>query len=178
VAERRSNEKRIIIIAGPNGAGKTTFAREYLPFEVGITSFINADLIAAGLSPFAPELAARRAGRLMLEEIDRCGAAGMDFAFETTLAGKAYVHRINAWQSLGYSVKLVFLQLRSVEQAMARVQLRVRQGGHAIPPEVIARRFKAGLSNFEGLYRPLVNEWQKIDNGGPAPRLLSEGGQP
>jgi len=178
VAERRSNEKRIIIIAGPNGAGKTTLAREYLPLEVGITTFINADLIAAGLSPFAPELAARRAGRLMIEEIDRCGAVGMDFAFETTLAGKAYVHRINSWQSLGYSVKLVFLQLRSVEQAMARVQLRVRQGGHAIPPDVIARRFKAGLSNFEGLYRPLVNEWQKIDNGGPAPRLLSEGGQP
>jgi predicted ABC-type ATPase len=178
VAELRSNEKRIIIIAGPNGAGKTTFAREYLPVEVGITTFINADLIAAGLSPFAPELAARRAGRLMLEEIDRCGAAGISFAIETTLSGKAYVHRINSWQSLGYTVKLVFLQLRSVEQAMARVQLRVRQGGHAIPPDVIARRFKAGLSNFEGLYRPLVNEWQTIDNGGQAPRLLSEGGQP
>ena len=88
----------------------------------------------------------------------------MDFAFKTTLAGKAYVLRIRSWQSLGYSMKLVFLQLRSVEQAMA--------------PDVIARRFKAGLSNFEGLYRPLVNEWQKIDNGGPAPRLLSEGGRP
>jgi predicted ABC-type ATPase len=146
--------------------------------EVGITTFINADLIAAGLSPFAPELVARRAGRLMLEEIDRCGAAGISFAIETTLSGKAYVPRISSWQSLGYSVKLIFLQLRSVEQATARVQLRVRQGGHAIPPDVIARRFKAGLSNFEGLYRPLVNEWQKIDNGGRAPRLLSEGGRP
>ena len=177
MAERRSNEKRIIIIAGPNGAGKTTFAREYLPKEIGITSFINADLIAAGLSPFAPELAARRAGRLMLEEIDRCGAQGISFAFETTLAGKGYVHRISSWQSLGYVVKLVFLQLQSVEQAMARVQLRVRQGGHSIPPEVIARRFNAGLRNFETLYRLLVNEWQKIDNGGPAPRLLSEGGR-
>jgi len=170
-------EKRIIIIAGPNGAGKTTFAREYLPVEVGITTFINADLIAAGLSPFAPELAARRAGRLMLEEIDRCGAAGISFAFETTLAGKAYVHRISAWQSLGYSVKLVFLQLRSVEQAMARVQLRVRQGGHSIPPEVIARRFNAGRRNFQLLYRSVVDEWQTIDNGGPTPKLLSEGGR-
>ena len=115
---------------------------------------------------------------LMLEEIDRCGAVDVDFAFETTLAGKAYVHRICSWQSLGYSVKLIFLQLRSVEQATARVQLRVRQGGHAIPPDVIARRFKAGLSNFEVLYRPLVNEWQTIDNGHPTPRLLSEGGRP
>lgn len=87
-------EKRIIIIAGPNGAGKTTFAREYLPLEVGITTFINADLIAAGLSPFAPETAARRAGRLMLTEIDRSAASGVSFAFETTLSGKAYAHRL------------------------------------------------------------------------------------
>ncbi len=130
------------------------------------------------LSPFAPELVARRAGRLMLEEIDRCVAEGISFGFETTLAGKTYAHRISDWQILGYSVKLVYLQLQSVEQAMARVQLRVRQGGHAIPPEVIARRFKAGLINFEDLYRPLVNEWQRIDNGGSAPRLLSEGGRP
>jgi predicted ABC-type ATPase len=88
VAERCSNEKRIIIIAGPNGAGKTTFAREYLPLEVGITTFINADLIAAGLSPFAPELAARRAERLMLEEIDRCGAQVISFAFEPRWRGR------------------------------------------------------------------------------------------
>ena len=113
----------------------------------------------------------------MLEEIDRCVGDGISFAFETTLAGKGYAHRIGEWQTRGYSVKLVFLQLQSVDQAMARVQLRVRQGGHAIPPDVIARRFKTGLSNFESLYRPLVNEWQRIDNGGSTPRLLSEGGQ-
>jgi len=157
---------------------KPTFPREYLPLEVGITAFINADLIAAGLSPFAPELAARRAGRLMLEEIDRCVAQGISFAFETTLAGKGYAHRIQQWQTLGYAVKLVFLRLKSVDQAVVRVGLRVRQGGHAIPPEVIARRFRSGLRNFETLYRPLVHEWQTIDNGDPVPRLLSEGGRP
>lgn len=170
-------DQRIIIIAGPNGAGKTTFAREFLPLEAGITAFINADLIAAGLSPFAPDLAARRAGRLMLEEIDRSVDERISFAFETTLAGKGYVHRIIGWQALGYSVKLIFLQLQSVDQAVARVQLRIQQGGHAIPPQVIKRRFKAGLSNFESLYQPLVNEWQRIDNGGPTPQLLSEGGR-
>jgi len=113
----------------------------------------------------------------MLEEIDRCMAEGISFAFETTLAGKAYAHRISDWQNLGYSVKLVFLQLQSVDQAIARVELRVRQGGHPIPAEVIERRFKAGLRNFESLYQPLVNEWQSIDNGGSIPRLLSEGGR-
>lgn len=104
-------------------------------------------------------------------------AEGISFAFETTLAGKDYAHRISAWQNLGYSVKLVFLQLQSVDQAIARVELRVRQGGHAIPTEIIERRFKAGLRNFESLYQPLVNEWQSIDNGGSFPRLLSEGGR-
>ncbi len=97
MAEPLNSVKRIIIIAGPNGASKTTFAREYLPVEVGITTFINADLIAAGLSPFAPELGARRAGRPMLEEIDLCSEAAVDFAFETTLTGKSYLLKIHPW---------------------------------------------------------------------------------
>ena len=147
MAEQLNSEKRIIIIAGPNGAGKTTFAREYLPLEVGITTFINADLIAAGLSPFAPELAARRAGRLMLGEIDRCGAASKDFAFETTLA------------------------------AIRRVAERVAQGGDSIPPEVIRRRFVSGLRNFTTLYQPIVDAWQLIDNGGATPHLITQGGR-
>ena len=168
-------EKRIIIIAGPNGAGKTTFAREYLPVEVGITTFINADLIAAGLSPFAPELAARRAGRLMLEEIDRCATAGISFAFETTLAGKGYLRRIAAWQLMGYHVKLIFLRLNSADDAIQRVQLRVSQGGHSIPVPVIQRRFALGLANFERAYRPAVDAWQLIDNGGRGPVLIAEG---
>jgi predicted ABC-type ATPase len=178
VAERRSNEKRVIIIAGPNGAGKTTFAREYLPLEAGITTFINADLIAAGLSPFAPELAARRAGRLMLEEIDYSAAAGISFAVETTLAGKGYLRRIAAWRLLGYRVKLIFLRLNSAEDAIQRVQLRISQGGHAIPLPVIQRRFALGLANFERAYRPAVDAWQLIDNGGCVPVLVAEGVQP
>ncbi len=177
MAERCSNEKRIIIIAGPNGAGKTTFAREYLPIEVGITTFINADLIAAGLSPFAPELAARRAGRLMLEEIDLCSEAGVDFAFELTLAGKACLRKIHQWQVDSYRVKLIFLKLSHEEAAIRRVAERVAQGGHSIPPEVIRRRFVSGLRNFTTLYKPIVDAWQLIDNGGAAPYLIAQGGR-
>ena len=125
--------------------------------ERGITTFINADLIAAGLSPFAPELAARRAGRLMLEEIDRCATAGISFAFETTPAGKGYLRRIAAWQLMGYHVKLIFLRLNSADDAIQRVQLRVSQGGHSIPVPVIQRRFALGLANFERAYRAAVD---------------------
>ena len=81
-------KKRILILAGPNGAGKTTFAREFLPDEAQCPTFVNADLIAAGLSPFKPETAAMRAGRLMVQLIDEHVTRGDSFAFETTLADK------------------------------------------------------------------------------------------
>ncbi len=122
-------QKKIVIIAGPNGAGKTTFARVFLPFEADCPLFINADLIAAGLSPFQPEVAAIRAGRLMLEEIDRNAEAGRNFAFETTLSGHTYARRIPAWRSARYSVKLIFLALPTPEEAIERVAIRVEQGG-------------------------------------------------
>jgi len=170
--------KKVVIIAGPNGAGKTTFARAFLPNEAGCPHFINADLIAAGLSPFAPELAAVRAGRIMLDEISRSAAEGGDFAFETTLSGLAYARRIVEWREEGYTVKLIFLKLSSVEEALARVAMRVRQGGHDVPADVVRRRFEAGWRHFEDIYRHRVDYWQCFDNSGPSPVLLSEGANP
>jgi predicted ABC-type ATPase len=165
-------ERKVIIIAGPNGAGKTTFAREFLPNEAGCPVFVNADLIAAGLAPFAPQTAALQAGRLMLREMARHFAARESFAFETTLSGRGYVSHIKAWQQAGYRVKLIFLRLDSPEEAMARVAQRVLQGGHDVAPEVIRRRFAAGLHHFEHLYAPLVDAWALYDNAGSAPVLL------
>ena len=170
-----SEQKRIVIIAGPNGAGKTTFAQEFLPFEAGLPLFINADLIAAGLSPFQPDTAAIRAGRLMLEEIDRNAAEGRSFAFETTLSGHTYARRIPKWRQDGYTVKLMFLSLNSAEDAIARVAARVRQGGHDVAPEVIRRRFDSGMRNFLDVYRDLVDYWQWFNNNGSVPRLIEEG---
>lgn len=167
--------KKIIIIAGPNGAGKTTFARSFLPVEARCPRFINADLIAAGLSPFAPEAAALRAGRLMLEEIDRCVTQAESFGFETTLSGLAYLPRIRDWQALGYHVSLFFLSLPSPELAIARVAQRVRQGGHDIPEPVIRRRFEAGLRNFDQRYKDQVDAWAFYDNAGDAPNLMRWG---
>ncbi len=166
------NERKVIIIAGPNGAGKTTFAREFLPNEAGCPRFLNADLIAAGLAPFAPESAALQAGRLMLQELERHVAARRSFAFETTLSGRAYLPKIAQWQQAGYRVKLIFLQLDSAEEAMARVAQRVRQGGHHIPDAVVRRRFAAGLANFQSLYAPVVDAWALYDNSGDMPVLL------
>ena len=121
-------DKKIIIIAGPNGAGKTTFARSFLPQEAQCPRFINADLIAAGLSPFAPETAAIKAGRLMLEEVAACVGRGESFAFETTLSGLGYLRHIDQWHAQGYRVDLYFLALPSAEAAVARVAERTLGG--------------------------------------------------
>ncbi len=170
--------KRIVIIAGPNGAGKTTFAREFLPREAGCPDFINVDLISAGLSPFNPQRAALRAGRLMLEEIHRRVHAGESFAFETTLSGRRHAHLIPRWREAGYHVKLIFLTLPSAELALARVLARVAQGGHDVAEQVIRRTFDAGLRNFENVYRRLVTNWALYDNSGPMPRLIASGDNP
>jgi len=165
-------QPKVIIIAGPNGAGKTTFAREFLPSEAACPVFVNADLIAAGLAPFAPETAAVQAGRLMLAELERHFHAGSSFAFETTLSGRAYLRHIRQWQQAGYRVGLVFLQLRHADEAVARVAQRVLQGGHNIPESVIRRRFEAGLLNFRRHYAPVVDTWALYDNTGESPVLL------
>ncbi len=162
----------IIIIAGPNGAGKTTFAREFLPQEASCLTFINADLIAQGLSPFRPDDAAVRAARLMLEMIADCVKRGESFAIETTLSGRTYARMIPQWKQAGFRVALFFLQLPSEDLAVARVAGRVAQGGHDIPEVVIRRRFHAGISNFHALYKPLVDDWRLYDNSGERPILI------
>ena len=170
-----SDTPKIVIIAGPNGAGKTTFAREFLPNEAHCPDFVNADLIAAGLSPFQPELVAIRAGRIMLEEIASRFARGESFAFETTLSGHGYARMIPHWRAAGWHVKLLFLSLPNPEMAIMRVETRVAQGGHSVPEDVIRRRFDAGMRNFRDIYVHLVDSWILYDNSGDQPVILDSG---
>lgn len=172
---RRAKDKpRCIIIAGPNGAGKTTFARRYLPEYAGIVNFVNADLVAVGLSPLNPELAVRAAGRLFLREIDRLAGERRDFAFETTLSGLGYVRRLTDWQRDGYRIEMIYLQLSSVQLALKRIAARVRQGGHNVRRKDVVRRFDRSWKNFAGLYRPLADHWAVYDNSGDTPRMLEQ----
>jgi predicted ABC-type ATPase len=166
---------KILIIAGPNGAGKTTIARDFLTREADYRAFINADLIAAGLSPFAPDQAAIQAGRLMLQEIARQIDGRKSFAFETTLSGRSYARLIPQWRERGYIVTLIFIRLSNVEMSINRVAERVRRGGHNIPEDVIRRRFPLGLANFESIYKRLVDRWMLYDNSGDSPVLVDQG---
>lgn len=162
-----------LIIAGPNGAGKTTFAREFLPREGGIIEFVNADLIAAGLSPLKPSMAAVNAGRVFLSELDRLSAAGGDFAFESTLSGRTYVERIKRWKARGYRIEIVYLRLNTPEIALKRVAARVRQGGHDVPAADVRRRFVRSWRNFENVYRPFCDAWWLYDATSYPPAFLA-----
>lgn len=160
------------IIAGPNGAGKTTFALEYLPSVAGCRNFINADLIAAGLSPLAPERELLAASRIFLQEIAAHVERREDFAFETTLSGRGYLRLINELKQSGWQVELVYLALPSVETSRWRVQERVAHGGHSIPEKDIVRRFPRSLNNLLVHYAPVTTRTRCFYNSGVAPEPI------
>ena len=164
----------LYIIAGCNGAGKTTASFTVLPEMLKCREFVNADEIAAGISPFNPEGVAIQAGRLMIDRIIQLLKDGETFAFETTLATRSYVKLIQQAKKRGYFVTLLFFSLSSPEQAMRRVAQRVSMGGHDIPTDVIVRRYEAGLQNLFQLYMPVCDYWTLYDNSNcPAVRIAS-----
>lgn len=166
---------RLYIIAGPNGAGKTTFARRFLPQYADCREFVNADLIAGGLSPFSPETVAFRAGRLMLQQIRTLGKRRRNFGFETTLSGRTYLSLLRRLKARGYVIHLFFLWIPTVELALARVADRVRRGGHDVAEAVVRRRFDKGLKNLFGEYHAVLDSWILFDNSTEAPRVIASG---
>lgn len=162
------------IVAGPNGAGKTTFALEYLPHVAKCSRFINADLIAAGLSPLAPERELLAASRLFLNEIESCIAEREDFAFETTLAGRSYLKLVRRLQAEGWRVELIYLALPSMEMSRLRVAERVAHGGHNIPAADIERRFARSLNNLLHAFSMQVDACRCFMNSNATPELVFE----
>ena len=154
---KQRRRPRCIVISGPNGAGKTTFAREFLPRDTQVAHFVNADLIAIGLSPLQPDLAAAPAARLFLRELDRLAAARADFAFETTFSGLTYASKLQKWKRAGYRVEIVYLKIGSPQLALRRIAARVRQGGHNVPRDDVLRRFARSWQNFVSIYRHLAD---------------------
>ncbi|MDB4920849.1 zeta toxin family protein [Mucilaginibacter sp.] len=165
----------LYIIAGCNGAGKTTASYTILPEMLNCKEFVNADSIAAGLSPFNPDNVAIQAGRIMLSRIDALLKNGDDFAIETTLATKSYVSLIKNARTIGYKITMVFFWLRSPQEAKQRVATRVSKGGHHIPDEIVDRRYFKGIYNLRHLYIAICDYWAVFNNEAGSPELVISG---
>jgi len=164
---------KIYVVAGPNGAGKTTFAKKFLPDYTGCREFVNADLIAAGLSPLNPDAAATTAGRLMLEQIHKLASQKRDFAFETTLSGLHYAQFFTKLKKQGYKIHIFYLWVPGVSLALKRIAARVRAGGHNVPSKIVARRYKKSLCNLFHRYWMIADTISFIDNSASTPRLVA-----
>lgn len=172
---------QVVIIAGPNGAGKSTVAPDLLQGALAVDHFLNADRIASGLSGFAPETAAWKAGRIMLNRIEELAKNRKSFAFESTLAGRSIARRINGFLANGYAVRIAYLWLNDPDLAVRRVKQRARSGGHDVPEPDIRRRFWRSVQNFDQVYAPQATSWRLYDSSAPSTPTIAfrrEGGEP
>jgi predicted ABC-type ATPase len=173
---KAQRQPHVIVLAGPNGAGKSTSAPALLKGKLGVSEFVNADVIASGLSAFEPQRVALQAGRLMLERLDELARLRADFAFETTLASRTFAPWLERLIERGYEFHLLYLSLPEPSISNARVTLRVALGGHHVPAETVERRFRRGIANFFDLYRPIATTWRLYDNSGYGrPMLVASG---
>jgi predicted ABC-type ATPase len=173
----KDNRPLVVVIGGPNGAGKSTSAARVLRGTLSVTQFVNADVIARGLSAFEPERVALTAGKIMLERLRELATARADFAFETTLASRTFAPWIRELTAAGYAFHLFYFWLPSPQMAIARVAGRVRTGGHHVPPETVERRYFGGIRNFFELYEPLATGWRVYNNSDKSgATLIASGG--
>lgn len=168
------SQPTIIVLGGINGAGKTTSSRQLLAGTLGLMTFVNADVIAQGLSGFDPDAAAVEAGRIMLERVRSLAAQRVDFAFETTLAARSYAGWLDEVRRSGYAVHLFYFWLKSADLAVSRVAARVQAGGHHVPEETIRGRYSRSVNNLFDLYAPVVSSWRVYDNTEYTPKLIAE----
>jgi len=166
--------KHLFVIGGPNGAGKTTSAYTLMPELIHCDEYVNADSIAASLSPFKPESTAMQAGRLMLSRIHELSKLKVNFAFETTMASRSFVNLLKKCKDSGYRINLLYFWVKTPELAKQRVQMRVKSGGHSIPLDVIERRYHRSMSNFINLYLPYADRWLVVDNSETQPFLVAQ----
>ncbi len=161
------------IVAGANGSGKSTFALHFLPHYAACIAFVNPDLIAGGISPFDPTLAAVKSGRLVLERIAELTAEGRDFGFETTLSGRGYLAQLQALREAGFALHLYYLWTEGCDLLIPRIRQRVLAGGHHVPDQDVRRRYERSLKNIAD-YAVIMDKIRVFDNSGPTPVLVYE----
>ncbi len=75
------------------------------------------------------------------------------FAIETVLSTDKYRNRVTKALKAGFQVLFVYMLLASPEEAIERVALRVKKGGHDVPTEKIRARLPKSLQRLPGLFK-------------------------
>lgn len=171
---KTSHIKNLFMIGGPNGAGKTTSAFSLMPELIHCEEYVNADAIAASLSPFKPESIGIKAGKLMLSRIHELAHQNLNFAYETTMASRTFVQLINQCRNNGYCINILYIWLNHPDLAVQRVNSRVEKGGHKIDESVIRRRYKRSMQNLMNIYIPLADRWSIVDNSTLDPIIVAQ----
>ncbi len=169
-----AHAQNLFMIGGPNGAGKTTSAFSMMPELIHCEEYVNADAIAASLSPFKPESISIKAGKLMLGRIYELADQNVSFAFETTVASRTFINLIKKCKADGYAINILYVWLCHPDLAVQRVSSRVEKGGHQIEESVIRRRYLRSMNNLMNLYMPLADRWSIVDNSALEPTLIAE----
>jgi len=165
----------VILIGGPNGAGKTTISDAVIAEAAGVPEFVNADTIAKGLAGFDPDRAAFAAGRIMPARLKELAVDRVSFAFESTLASRSFAPWIERLITTGYRFQLVYVWIESADLAVRRVRLRMKKGGHFVPPDTIRRRYGRSVANFLNLYLPLASRWRVYNNSLSTTSVVAHG---
>ena len=171
------NNPYVVAIAGPNGAGKSTAMKNVLTGPLSVNEFVNADVIARGLSGLDPDRAAIAAGRIMLTRLSELAKQRHNFAFESTLSSRTFLPRLSLLIEDGYDFHLLFVWVDGADACVRRVTDRVQMGGHLVPEADVRRRYFRSIDNFHTLYRPIASSWQLIENTGVSPVRIASGGR-
>lgn len=135
------------ILGGTNGSGKSTIYEEAVRPQIE-GEFVNADILARRISPYAPESASLRAGKQVIARLRNLITARQSFVHETTLSSHQSLGVMRRARDAGYHVGLIFVVLDNVELNVLRVRERVRLGGHSIPEKDIRRRYRRAIANL------------------------------
>ncbi|MCI9257843.1 zeta toxin family protein [Acutalibacter sp.] len=149
--------KLYTIIGGVNGCGKSSLTGTLKAERNDLGTIIDPDKLSAKLGGYGA------GGRAAVEKINDCLAKGLNFTQETTLAGARTERTIRQAKELGYTIRLYYVGLDSLEESLSRIENRVRKGGHNIPRQDVERRY---AGRFEALVKvlPYCDEACFFDN--------------
>lgn len=151
------------LIAGPNGSGKSTLAgglgAASQEFErlIGASRavWVNPDEIYTGRAADpdvrrdkSPDAIALAAAREADARVLACIEDGVSVVRETVLSTDRFKSVVEAARGKGCEFGLIFVCLASPEECVERVRLRVRLGGHDVPPERTRARWSRSIANL------------------------------